>query len=184
MAKKEIGRPPTANIPPFGLRLQPELKERIEQEAKAAGRSMNAEIADRLERSFRATTSDAVDAYVRHLQLEMAGMHSELVVFATEARAAAQMLISLCDELDHAPEPKPSFLITARRMAETVLRSSDRYGRDFDLTLEKMKAKAEQITSGALYPHEFSDRSVFQWAMERARELGLVDEKGREIPRS
>jgi len=52
MAKKEIGRPPTAHIPPFGLRLQPELKDRVEAAAKAAGRSLNAEIADRLERSF------------------------------------------------------------------------------------------------------------------------------------
>jgi hypothetical protein len=54
MAKKEIGRPQTAHIAPFGLRLQPELKERIEAASKTAGRSMNAEIVDRLDRSFAA----------------------------------------------------------------------------------------------------------------------------------
>ncbi|WP_426391928.1 Arc family DNA-binding protein [Variovorax sp. R-27] len=43
---------PTGNIAPFGLRMLPELKERIEAAAKASGRSMNAEITDRLERSF------------------------------------------------------------------------------------------------------------------------------------
>lgn len=52
MAKKEISRPQTANIAPFGLRLQPELKERVELSAKENGRSMNAEITARLEKSF------------------------------------------------------------------------------------------------------------------------------------
>lgn len=42
-------RKPMANIPPFGLRMQPELKARIEAAAKANNRSMNAEIVARLE---------------------------------------------------------------------------------------------------------------------------------------
>lgn len=41
-----------ANITPFGLRLQPELKRRVEEAAKASGNSLNAEIAVRLEASF------------------------------------------------------------------------------------------------------------------------------------
>ena len=41
-----------ANIVPFGLRLQPELKRRVEEAAKANNRSLNAEISARLERSF------------------------------------------------------------------------------------------------------------------------------------
>lgn len=59
MAKKEISRPQTANIPPFGLRMQPELKERIEAAATTSGRSMNAEIVQRLEESFAKKDSDA-----------------------------------------------------------------------------------------------------------------------------
>lgn len=43
-----------ANIPPFGLRMQPELKRRVEAAAKANGRSLNSEIVSRLERSFSA----------------------------------------------------------------------------------------------------------------------------------
>lgn len=42
----------TAHIPPFGLRLQAELKERIERAAEKNGRSQNAEIVSRLEMSF------------------------------------------------------------------------------------------------------------------------------------
>jgi hypothetical protein len=45
-------RASTAHIVPFGLRLQPELKARLEESAKKEGRSLNAEIAARLESSF------------------------------------------------------------------------------------------------------------------------------------
>ncbi len=43
---------PTGQIAPFGLRMLPELRERIEEAAKASGRSMNAEIVTRLHFSF------------------------------------------------------------------------------------------------------------------------------------
>ena len=43
---------PTGQIAPFGLRMLPELKERLEVAAKATGRSMNAEIVARLQQSF------------------------------------------------------------------------------------------------------------------------------------
>lgn len=52
MAKKTETRPSTAAINPFGLRMQPELRERLESAASGSGRSMNAEIVARLERSF------------------------------------------------------------------------------------------------------------------------------------
>ena len=45
---------PTGQIAPFGLRMLPDLKEKIEQAARESGRSMNAEIVARLERSFTA----------------------------------------------------------------------------------------------------------------------------------
>lgn len=41
-----------ANIAPFGLRMQPDLKEKIKWMAQENGRSMNAEIVARLEASF------------------------------------------------------------------------------------------------------------------------------------
>lgn len=42
------------DIVPLGLRMPPDLKEQIEQAAKASGRSMNAEIVARLQASFEA----------------------------------------------------------------------------------------------------------------------------------
>ncbi|WP_080418604.1 Arc family DNA-binding protein [Burkholderia ubonensis] len=46
-------RPATAHIPPFGLRMQPELKAKLEESAAKAGRSLNAEIVARLEQSIQ-----------------------------------------------------------------------------------------------------------------------------------
>lgn len=40
------------NINPFGLRMQPELKETLDREAKINGRSLNAEIVARLQLSL------------------------------------------------------------------------------------------------------------------------------------
>jgi hypothetical protein len=42
-----------ASIAPFGLRMQSGLKRRVEEAAKANGRSLNSEIVARLEDSFR-----------------------------------------------------------------------------------------------------------------------------------
>lgn len=57
-----------ASIPPFGLRMQPELKERIEAVARANSRSLNSEIIHRLERTLveddRQANSDGLDAMV------------------------------------------------------------------------------------------------------------------------
>lgn len=39
-------------IAPYGLRMPPDLKERVQAAADASGRSMNAEIVHRLEQSF------------------------------------------------------------------------------------------------------------------------------------
>lgn len=43
-------------IPPYGLRMPPELKERVQAAAEANNRSMNAEIVSRLEATFLAET--------------------------------------------------------------------------------------------------------------------------------
>jgi hypothetical protein len=43
---------PMAKITPYGLRLPPDLKERLDISARANGRSLNSEIIERLQRSF------------------------------------------------------------------------------------------------------------------------------------
>lgn len=50
--KKSDDETRIANIVPFGLRLQPDLKRRVEEAAKRNNRSLNAEIALRLEMSL------------------------------------------------------------------------------------------------------------------------------------
>lgn len=45
-------RKPIANITPFGLRMQPDLKARVELSARENNRSLNAEIVYRLEESL------------------------------------------------------------------------------------------------------------------------------------
>lgn len=59
---------PTGQIAPFGLRMLPDLKEKIEQAARESGRSMNAEIVARLEESFSDTAG--VDNALLHMLAE------------------------------------------------------------------------------------------------------------------
>lgn len=49
VASDENSRKRVSEIPPFGLRLQPDLKRQLEERAKAGARSLNAEIVARLE---------------------------------------------------------------------------------------------------------------------------------------
>ncbi|MBH0114214.1 Arc family DNA-binding protein [Novosphingobium sp. YJ-S2-02] len=48
-------------IPPFGLRMPPGLKEQVQRAAEASNRSMNAEIVSRLENSFVAGDGAVLD---------------------------------------------------------------------------------------------------------------------------
>lgn len=77
---KPDDREKVANIVPFGLRMQPDLKRRVEETARANGRSLNAEITHRLEMSLRenagpapfswakAATADAVQIEIEDLK--------------------------------------------------------------------------------------------------------------------
>lgn len=50
-----------SHIPPFGVRMPPDLKEKIDMASKQSGRSMNAEIVYRLQKSFYASTDTSVN---------------------------------------------------------------------------------------------------------------------------
>ena len=50
---------PTGSIAPFGLRMLPALRAKVEESAKESGRSMNAEVVARLEASYK--LEDAMD---------------------------------------------------------------------------------------------------------------------------
>ncbi|WP_326912793.1 Arc family DNA-binding protein [Rhizobium johnstonii] len=66
-----------SNISPFGLRLLPELKRRVEEAARINGRSLNAEIAYRLEESLEAEGDARSQAAARSLL--RSGMHGDPV---------------------------------------------------------------------------------------------------------
>lgn len=48
-------------IAPFGLRMPPELRDKIEEAAKRNGRSMNAEVIARLSSTFEAEAGQQID---------------------------------------------------------------------------------------------------------------------------
>lgn len=70
-------RTPTANITPFGLRMQPELKAKVEASARENNRSMNAEIVDRLQKSFPTVIN--LDDFAETVTPERAAAFDELM---------------------------------------------------------------------------------------------------------
>ena len=59
-----LKRARVSDIPPFGLRMRSDLKERIEKEVEESGRSQNAEIVARLEWSFKNNAAFKADSTV------------------------------------------------------------------------------------------------------------------------
>lgn len=93
---------PTGQIAPFGLRMLPELKERLEMAAKASGRSMNAEIISRLQASFNQAEQPAVDwrlrVDVRANEVRMETLRGHLYTVRMHADILALRLQSLKKE--------------------------------------------------------------------------------------
>lgn len=83
---------PTGSIAPFGLRMLPDLREKIEEAAKESGRSMNAEIVDRLEKSFAQPIDLFTDLIATKARLETA--RDSFKVLAQEANKQVSMLSS------------------------------------------------------------------------------------------
>ncbi|MVA36115.1 Arc family DNA-binding protein [Agrobacterium vitis] len=66
MSSKKPDIDKVSNVPPFGLRMLPDLKERVASEAAKNGRSMNAEIISRLEAAY---ADEAEDKTVLRIKL-------------------------------------------------------------------------------------------------------------------
>lgn len=116
MSAKPVKKPMAA-IAPFGLRMQPDMKERIEKAAEANNRSMNAEIIARLEMSFSelaagaavsALVADQSELLVRQAELiERQGAISESVIETINqaiADALEKMKLELIDKKSEADE--------------------------------------------------------------------------------
>lgn len=81
MVNRDDADTKVANITPFGLRLQPSLKRRVEEAAKANGRSLNSEIAARLEASFGGDQSK--------LEERIATLETTVLALVTDGRTEA-----------------------------------------------------------------------------------------------
>jgi hypothetical protein len=79
----------TANIAPFGLRMQPALRKKIEAEAGAAGRSVNAEIVARLEHSLEPSASQPQD------QRLISSLHVQIRLLRSVIKHAASFMKSI-----------------------------------------------------------------------------------------
>ncbi|MGO8094423.1 Arc family DNA-binding protein [Rhizobium leguminosarum] len=71
MPKTSDNNVPVANITPFGLRMQPDLKRQIEEAAKLSGRSLNSEIVARLEASLQngVSLASGADTEIENLRV-------------------------------------------------------------------------------------------------------------------
>ena len=84
--------------PHFKMRLSPELKEQISVAAKAAGRSMNAEIVQRLDESFQKTervVKIPSDVPLDQSQARLLGLWGDMT--DTQRRLAIAVLEALVD---------------------------------------------------------------------------------------
>ena len=90
----------TGSIAPFGLRMLPELREKIEEAAKESGRSMNAEIVARIEGSF-----EIAEGYVTKEQFEstlrnaVLNMEAEQFVTATVRKMLANNVVRMFEQI-------------------------------------------------------------------------------------
>ena len=67
MANSTNTRAATSHIAPFGVRMQPELKERLEKAAQESGRSLNAEIVSRLQSSL----GDGINSFIPEIRISL-----------------------------------------------------------------------------------------------------------------
>lgn len=101
---------PMRNINPFGLRLQPHLRSKLEDAAEASKRSLNAEISARLEESFQDDTPVVTGLVPANKARKIAAeARKQLAVSVRQKiiddlnKAIAQGMNSVSVDLDHFP---------------------------------------------------------------------------------
>lgn len=99
MAKSNQTRPATSHIAPFGVRMQPELKEQLEAKAQQSGRSLNAEVVARLENSLRQPDPDVLVSAFARLDQKIALLEVEKFTSLTSARIFAVSLRAVAERL-------------------------------------------------------------------------------------
>lgn len=167
MANTKTTRAATSHLAPFGVRMQPELKERLEQAAQAAGRSMNAEIVRRLELSFNFIG----DAKVEQTSPTPQPIGGDLTWYiTTEIKALAEAQSIPFDEMlakifvaglhPHAPQVlyAPIFPGATSRDMRAMLEASDAIAKPDATIISEMIQRAPWVPS---------------WLAERLKSQGL-----------
>lgn len=101
MAAEKI---PVANITPFGLRMQPDLKAKVEEAARTNNRSLNSEIVARLEYSFQpefmkdANLSAAMQAVFSTMQRRLDTIDDKGMVLESASREDLEAELAKRDE--------------------------------------------------------------------------------------
>lgn len=91
MSDKKIPTEKVANIPPFGLRMPADLKEKIQLSAVENNRSMNAEIVQRLEDSFEIEQATHEQREVKE-DLRLARLDAKLLRAALDMPSRSEIM--------------------------------------------------------------------------------------------
>lgn len=103
-------RQATSHIAPFGVRMQPALKEQLEKAAQASGRSLNVEITSRLEASL--TTSDSNAPY----------LEAELLARQLDMSDIAKTISTVLEQLTGDDKDSAIALASLRRLRRSTAR--------------------------------------------------------------
>lgn len=115
---------PTGQLAPFGLRMLPELRDRIEAAARESGRSMNAEVVARLQASFDpAADQSAIREDNRALRDQIATMQRSAEINSFVPMLLAIELRKLIDALSEEDQAQPA-ISAARKFANSYLHVS------------------------------------------------------------
>lgn len=144
---------PTGQIAPFGLRLLPEQREKIEEAARVSGRSMNAEIVARLAQSFE--LSENASSAEMLLEMRRTQLHLELNTISSQMGylfARGQEVRAAITRLENEKAP-PDAIDAAKKALASIphekkildVRQASALGRLAELEL-RIKEGQEQLT--------------------------------------
>lgn len=99
--------PLTRDIAPFGVRMPPDLKERVSAAAKSNGRSMNAEIVSTLEREYPAPKPASFEAFIANASKETLAAFKKYYpdAPAPDENELLRSIIRTARELSKSPPP-------------------------------------------------------------------------------
>lgn len=176
---------PTGQIAPFGLRMLPELKEKIEQSARESGRSMNAEIVARLEASLDPENNPAT---LKQRILELEGDAALGALHASQAKSdllAAQLLVVQIAKMCP-PGVIPKDSVTSQLLQRTLDKEGDLIKESIENMIDGLLnvkgAIDKRIESGQLKVVADSEGPTgFTYALDKLKDLGVTIEEMNEI---